>query len=236
MRSCCCGFTWFKSFDICAATVLRVTNRQGYPRSCLHTAADLLFGFSFSLLLLTISTTHTYRYIHNRASDELIKFVFTQINICLVTQINICLVTHCLGNTAPDQSHDGFTLVCFSVWLCVESSVAVLFSVCATAALGTAVWILMAAYSALPSHVVTALSYLLPFPLCFPAPNNHYGNVPGRRLKATHERWWGVGKCEGWVRGEQLTYKLAWNFTARSIWCHFCEQAATWDARMRLGG
>lgn len=51
---------------------------------------------------------------------------------------------------------------------------------------------------------------------------------------------WGVGfpsaNVRGWQQCCSFTYKLAWNFTGRSIWCHFCEQAATWDARMQLSG
>lgn len=88
------------------------------------------------------------------------------------------------------------------------------------------------------------LSQHLPslFPLGLPAPNNRYGNVPGCRLKASHERGGGGGwafpsaNVRGWEQCCSFTYKLAWNFTGRSIWCHFCEQAATWDARMQLSG
>lgn len=60
-------------------------------------------------------------------------------------------------------------------------------SVClrATAARSTAVWILEAAWSAALDRPVSCC--LSTFPLRFPAPNNHDGNVPGCRLKATHE-------------------------------------------------
>lgn len=60
-------------------------------------------------------------------------------------------------------------------------------SVClrATAARSTAVWIFEAAWSAALDH--PASCRLSTFPLHFSAPNNHDGNVPGCRLKATHE-------------------------------------------------
>lgn len=112
------------------------------------------------------------------------------------------MISHNTETACLDQLYDS-TVTGFSVWPCLEKTISGFLSLsppCYSCSQHSCVDLNGSLVSSTGLSSVV-LSQPLPslFPLRLPAPNNRYGNVPGRCLKATHERSGGeggIGKCK----------------------------------------